>query len=207
MSKIFAQKHSCLESWELNDACSRMTLIFLMSSPDIPSISPSVQPTQRCTTVHITLWSAPSQLSTHTASSPIKAYVQFCQFLLTDFKKVTLISRRSHFYETHLHWLFINSGGRKQWSKKAIDHFYPDPTVAWLEPLVSCTQRKCSVALAFPHHHWAAQCHTRADQIAICFQPTKLIPLLFHNPLEKESLLTCFNMLQKLLCGHSLMRL
>lgn len=112
MSKTFAQKHSCLESWELNDVCSRMTLIFLMSSPDIPSVSPSVQPTQRCTTVHITLWSAPSQLSTHAASSPIKAYVQFCQFLLTDFKKETLISRRSHFYETHLHWLFINSGGR-----------------------------------------------------------------------------------------------
>lgn len=87
MSKTFVQRHSCLESWELNDCCSRVTLIFPIYGPDISSLSPSVQPTQRCTTVYITLWSVHSQLSTHVASSLSKAHVQFCQLLLTDFKK------------------------------------------------------------------------------------------------------------------------
>lgn len=98
MSKMFAQKHSCWESWELNNAFPRVTLIFPVHSPDIPSISPSAQPTQRCTAVHITLCSAHSQLSTHIASSLSKAPVQLYLFLLIDFKKVTLISRRTHFY-------------------------------------------------------------------------------------------------------------
>lgn len=87
MSKTFIQRHSCLESWELNDCCSRVILIFPIYGPDISSISPSVQPTQRFPTVYITLWCAHSQLSTHIASSLSKAHVQFCQLLLTDFKK------------------------------------------------------------------------------------------------------------------------
>lgn len=68
---------------------------------------------------------------------------------VTDLKKITSVTRRTHF---QLSWNIFTWVMYQQWwqSKKVTEHFYLDQMVTPLEPLVAHIQRKCSVALAFP---------------------------------------------------------